>query len=68
VSIQNILGGKVYSMGLRVNIRYFGGVKCHYLNIGSKSANEWIVQGVKCIFSKYLWGSFTLDLLNYHAI
>jgi hypothetical protein len=27
-------------------------VKCHFLNIEVKSANELIVQGVKCIFQK----------------
>jgi hypothetical protein len=26
------------------------GIKYHFLNIRVKSANEWIVQGVKCIF------------------
>jgi hypothetical protein len=25
-----------------------GGVKCHILNFGGKSENEWILQGVKC--------------------
>jgi hypothetical protein len=28
-----------------------GGVKCHFLNIGVKSGNEWIVQGGKMYFS-----------------
>jgi hypothetical protein len=28
------------------------GLKCHVLNIGGQSASGWIVQGVKCIFSK----------------
>ena len=30
-----------------VNVRYFRGLKCHFLNIEVKSKNEWIV-----VFSK----------------
>jgi hypothetical protein len=26
------------------------GIKCHILNFGGKSENEWILQGVKCNF------------------
>jgi hypothetical protein len=52
VSTQNTLGGKVHFMGSSFNVRYFGRIKCHLLNIGVKSANWWIVQGVKYNFQK----------------
>jgi hypothetical protein len=42
----------VHFMGSSFNVRYFEGIKCHLLNIGVKSANWWIVQGVKCNFPK----------------
>jgi hypothetical protein len=35
-----------------------GGVKCHFLNIGVKSANEWIVQGGKMYFPFFLFFFF----------
>ena len=31
-----------------------GGVKCHILNFGDKSANRWIFQGDKMYFLQYL--------------
>jgi hypothetical protein len=42
----------MYFMGLSVNVRNFGGVKYHFLNIEVKSVNGWIVQEIKCIFTK----------------
>jgi hypothetical protein len=30
-------------------------VKCHILNFGGKSKNEWILQGVKCNFPIYIY-------------
>ena len=43
MSIQNTLRGKMYFMGSSFSIRFFGGVKCHFLNIEVKSTNGWIV-------------------------
>jgi hypothetical protein len=33
----------VHFMGSSVNVRYFDRIKCHFLNIEVKSANELIV-------------------------
>jgi hypothetical protein len=40
-------------MGSSVYVKYFEGeVKCHFLNIGVKSTNEWIVYDGKVCFAQ----------------
>ena len=45
MSTQNTSRSKVHFIGSSVNVRYFGEVKCHLLNIWVKSTNGWIVRG-----------------------
>jgi hypothetical protein len=46
-SDEGILGIKM-SNGLNChNLKVWEGVKCHFLNFGGKSENEWILQGGK---------------------
>jgi hypothetical protein len=42
----------VYFIRSCVNVRYFGEVKYHILNIGVKSVNEWIIHEGKVYFPK----------------
>jgi hypothetical protein len=47
---QNTSGIKCTTWWSSIIVRYFEGVNCHFLNIGVKNANRWIVQEVKYIF------------------